>query len=140
MALMDGNKIFDKVGITGLLNLKGSKLAWREISASTKTLTYDEAGLLYYVTYAGTCAITLPANTLALKGRWFLILQTVDQTLSVAAATVDTLIADGDIAADSVAFSTSSHKAGGLFLVIGTGAAWAVVNMSVGCTMTVTTN
>lgn len=137
--LQAANQTVKKLDITEVLGLAGSRMKFQVISAATKTLTYDECGQIFYMTYAGATTVTLPANTYAVKGRWFLFINTVDQAHVYAAATADSLIADGDLEADSVTFSTSSHKAGSMLLIIGTGSKWAAINMSVGCTMTVNT-
>jgi hypothetical protein len=61
-----------------------------------------------------------------------------NQTITISAATADTLITFNDTAADSVAFSTTSNKIGAWVRFISNGSVWIAVNFS-NNTMTVAT-
>lgn len=78
---------------------------------------------------------TLPANG-APAGSWFDVILLTNKTVTISSATADTLITDGDTAADSVAYSTSSHKIGSHVRFISNGSYWIAVNIG-GTTMTV---
>lgn len=134
--------ILPKLKLTGPLDLGEGSISvlpvQTTIAAATKTFVSGDCGKWWTYSYAGTGTLTLPANTQAKKGRFLIITNLVDQTLSIAAATADTLITNGDLQADSVSFETSSHKIGGTVLIFGTGSYWCAVNLS-DCTMTVTT-
>ena len=69
--------------------------------------------------------ITLPAIT---DGPWvFFILNSADVTLTITAETADSLICFNNLTADGIAYSTSSEKIGGAFMVCSDGtSAWAV--------------
>lgn len=79
---------------------------------------------------AGAVTFTLPAPATELAGAWVLFVNAVDQDMTIAAATVDTLIAFNDLTADSVAFSTSSEKIAGMILAICNGTKWIVAPLS----------
>lgn len=88
---------------------------------------------------AGAVNFTLPAPSGALEGVVYFFLGVADQNILVVAATVDTLLALNDVAADSVAMSTAGGKIGGLMIALCDGTAWAVVGAAVGGTFTVAT-
>lgn len=73
---------------------------------------------------SGAVNFTLPANARLGLEYWFNVV--ADQNLIVTAGTADTLIVFNDIAADSIAFQTSSEKVGGAFHVFGDGSKWVV--------------
>lgn len=83
----------------------------REAAAAgpTQTLTAADVGTLWVTSAA--CAFTLPAIAPGLGP--FEFLNGADANMSVASAEGDNVITDGDLSADSVAFSTASHKIGG---------------------------
>lgn len=72
--------------------------------------------------------ITIPAGSEALRGTWFEVYVATDNNIVVATATTDTLAVDGDVSADSIAWSTSSHKVGNSakFTCLGAGTAGSV--------------
>ncbi|MGE0590912.1 MAG: hypothetical protein AB7G23_03030 [Vicinamibacterales bacterium] len=93
---------------------------------------------------SGAVVFTLPTPTRALLGFWYDFLGVADQSITVAAATADTLITKNDVAADSIALSTSGEKIGGHIRVtcVKTGSTtyqWLAVGLSVGHTFTVVT-
>jgi len=81
------------------------------------TITAKETGTIFHT--AGATAnvnFTLPAIS---DGPFFFrIIIGSDYNVTVTSATADTIITFNDIAADSVAFSTSSEKIGGSFDVL----------------------
>lgn len=93
-----------------------SPFAWMpRIAAKVADYTClaTESGTLF-TNVAATKAITftLPAIALGPWQFWFAV--GADQSITVASGTVDTMITFNDAAADSVAFSTSSEKLGGV--------------------------
>jgi len=109
------------------------------IANTTTPLTYTSAyyGAIHFWSPAGTATATLPANG-APAGSWFDMMLLTNQTVTISAATADTLITFNDTAADSVAFSTASNKIGGCIRFISNGSVWCAFNMS-NNTMTVAT-
>lgn len=83
----------------------------KKISASA-TLTAADSGTIYHVTGA-TAAVTVTLPAISTGPFSFLIINGSDVDLTVAAGTADTAVTFNDLAADSVAFSTSSEKIGG---------------------------
>lgn len=83
----------------------------QEVAAAgpTQTLTSADVGKLFVT--SGACAFTLPAIAAGLGP--FEFLNGVDANMSIASAEGDNIITDGDLSADSIAFSTASHKIGG---------------------------
>lgn len=112
---------------------------WAETRAVTAdtTVTGADNNVLFVVTGGSGVNFTLPAM---LRGYRFGFLNTVDQNMTITAATADTMITKGDLAADSVVFSTSSEKIGAHAIALGlaSGTGPIVVNGS-DCTMTVNT-
>jgi len=83
------------------------------------TLTNDQCGI---VTQGGTGkTITLPAVK---EGAFFLIINLVDQTNTVATAANNEYIVFNDATGGTQALSTASNKAGQAILVIGTATFW----------------
>jgi hypothetical protein len=113
-------------------------------AAADLTVTYAMNGTKFSTIGAsGAIIFTLPA--LPYKGLIYEFVNEVDQNMSIVAATADTITVDGNLTADSVIYSTASHKIGaharveGLTSGLGTAAngRWLVTNLSTGCTMTV---
>ena len=89
------------------------------------TVTTDDSGTVFTTTGAtGAVVFTLPAVATASAGCFYIFVNTVDQDMTVTSGTADKLVYDGDAAADSLAFSTASHKIGGAVLVVCDGANW----------------
>lgn len=82
-------------------------------AADYTVLATDQGTLFTAIT--GAVNFTLP--TLA-AGLHFMFYNLVDANMTITSAAADTIITDGDLAADSVAFSTSSHKIGGGVMLI----------------------
>lgn len=108
-------------------------------TTASRTVTSADYGKIIACSYAGATTITLPTPSSATVGAQLLIAQTVDQTLTiVGGATADnnSIIADGVLTADNVAFSTASHKIGAMARVYGVSATkWLITNAS-SCAMT----
>lgn len=85
----------------------------------------------------GTVAFTLPAP---FRGARFRFVNTVDQTMSITAAAVDTIITFNDLDADAVTFSTASNLIGASveFIANAAGTKWIAIPSGAN-TMTVTT-
>ena len=107
-------------------------------STNARTIDSGDYGKTIFFTYAGTVAVTLPANGAAI-GSWFICVNAnSDTTAPTFTASADTLIAPNDAQADSVTFATG-HRIGSCVKFISNGSYWVVINLSTACTMTVTT-
>lgn len=106
-------------------------------TSNTVTFTSADYGTVFLWSPSGTATATLPANGAA-AGSWFDVLLLTAQTITISAATADTLITLNDTQADSVAFSTAGSKIGALVRFVSNGTAWIAVNLS-NHTMTVAT-
>lgn len=100
------------------------------IANATTPLTYDSTyyGKTHFWSPAGTATATLPANGAA-AGSWFDVVLLTNQTITISAATADTLITVNDTTADSVAFSTTNSKTGSMVRFISNGTVWIAVNV-----------
>lgn len=114
-------------------------------AAYTITPAADRPGTVFTnVGASGSVTFTLPTPTRALLGWWFRFKAVVDQSIVVAAATADTLLVLNDLAADSLAISTTNEKIGGeievqcLETVDGT-FKWCASGVAVGHTYTIAT-
>jgi hypothetical protein len=92
----------------------------------------------------GPITFTLPAATRAVLGFYYRFKVVVDQSVLVASAVADTLLALNDLAADSVAASTAGQKLGAIMEAECVETAdgtfqWAVSGVSVGHAFTVAT-
>lgn len=113
---------------------------WRKVRVVTAdtTLTAADNGCLFVTNGSGAINFTLPAM---LEGLEFGFYNAVDQNMTITSAPADTLVAFNDIAADSVALSTSSEKVGGMFEVLGlsTGKGLVIPHLWEAQTMTIAT-
>lgn len=91
------------------------------------------SGTVFKATAAAV--FTLPAPP-ASAGAKYTFINAADADMGVKTATADTLITNGDVAADSVTFSTAAHKIGGRVECWCDGTKWYAFNAS-DCTMTV---
>lgn len=101
----------------------------RVVTAKTASYTCLESdcGNLFTTTGAsGAVTFTLPTAAAGNAGLWYEFFNTVDQTMTVAAATGDTMVVFNDAAADSIALSTASEKIGTGIRVISDGSKWLV--------------
>jgi hypothetical protein len=106
-------------------------------TSNTPTITQAHYGKILLWSPTGGGSFTLPANG-ATAGAWFEVVLLTDQTITMSAATADTLITRGDLTADSVAFSTGGEKIGAAVKFLSNGTYWIAINKS-DCTMTVNT-
>ncbi len=90
----------------------GLPTRWMEAVTASATLTRHDSGTIYH-TAGATAAVTLTLPKISEGPFYFLIISGADVDLTVTAATADTIITFNDVAADSVALSTSSEKIGG---------------------------
>lgn len=110
---------------TGLQNLTQLGAQWTHIIAKTAdyTVKQAESGTLFTNRGAsGAVIFTLPASPMIGTNYGFYV--AADQSLTVASGTVDKMCVFNDAAADSVAFSVSGKKLGGMLKVIWDGTAW----------------
>lgn len=100
---------------------------WRGQVAKTAdyTLTTADHNILFTNTGASG-AVNFTTMATALRNFRFGIYVAADQNVTLTAGTADTLIVHNDIAADTIAFSTSGEKVGNMLEVIGTGSKWLV--------------
>lgn len=116
----------------------GSPLLQQVNKAADYTVLAADAGTLF--TASAAVNFTLPALAPGLGPFGFLNL--ADSNMTVTSAAGDDIVWDNDAAADSLAFSTASHKIGGflVFTVNAAGTKWYVENRSPAtCTVTVAT-
>jgi hypothetical protein len=132
--------VYDLTCAGTITDSNGNTVSKPGSSASTATsVTFDSTyyGKTFLWSPSGTAAGTLPANGAA-AGSWFEVLILTDNTVTISAATADTLIVDGDTQADSVAFSTASHKIGSAVMFVSNGSFWIAINLG-STTMTIAT-
>ena len=97
--------------------------------ASTATLTIGESGALV-TTEGSTGAVTLTLPAVATsKGVHYWFVNAEDQNMIIAAPAA-TMVTFDDVAADSIAFSTSSEKVGGAAFTYCDGAKWMMQLMT----------
>lgn len=99
-----------------LINGMGRRAPIMQVKTADYTVTAADSGTVFHTTGAsGAVVFTLPAiNT----GPYHLLfINGADQNMTVQSSTADTIVTYNDLAADSVAFSTSSEKIGGAFEV-----------------------
>lgn len=87
----------------------GQKQNIRDVAANY-TVDKEDSGWLLCITAAVT--ITLPTPDSTWEGVYVDIFNAADNSVTISTNTTDTLITFNDIAADSVAWSTSSEKIG----------------------------
>lgn len=95
------------------------------VAAST-TLTNHDVGKCILVTAVAT--ITMPDPATCSAGDEILIINTADSDLTVSYN--EKILFKNNAAADSVAYSTSSEKIGGAFLMVCTGTLWAALPLA----------
>jgi hypothetical protein len=104
-----------KVALTPYVN--GLPLRWTEAKTADYTVTKYDSGTIFHTTGA-TAAVTFTLPKISDGPFYFLFINGADVDMTVTAGTADTAITYNDLAADSVAFSTSSEKIGGAVEVI----------------------
>lgn len=104
--------------------------AFRNIVVETAAYTLDPrrdpCGTLFTTRGAtANVTFTLPASGSTLNGLWYEFINLADINLTVA-GTSGELIAFNDLAANSVAISTSGEKIGSGFRVVNDGTSWII--------------
>lgn len=100
----------------------------------------DRSGTIFTNRGAGGAVVfTLPAPVARLRGCFYEFLGHADQNITIQTATVDTLIALNDVAADSIAMSTAGAKIGAHCRLVCDGTSWFAYGDAVGVTFTVAT-
>ena len=101
---------------------------YRQIIPKTASFTVlrTQSGAVFTTTGA-TAAITFTLPAISTGPWWFEFFNGADQDMIVASGTVDTIVTYNDLAADSVAFSTSSEKIGGHVIAFTNGTTLFVV-------------
>lgn len=118
---------------------KPSSFSRIEIVTADRTVTVADHGTLFVCSGgSGAVNFTLPVMTHGLEFDFY---NAVDQNITLTSNPADTLVVYNDIAADTVALSTSSEKIGGSFKVVGlsTGKALVMPRLWEGQTMTIAT-
>lgn len=128
----------------GLVGTTGGLTVVRKVVAKTADYVVTAADVLdntYFTTRgaAGAVNFTLPAASPQLAGRAIRFKNVVDQNMTVTAGAADTLIVDGDAAADSLAASTAAHKIGAEIEAFCDGTSWFAAGVAAGATYTVAT-
>lgn len=102
------------------------------------TVTAADSGAIF-TTQGATANVnfTLPAAT-ASSGLFYIFYNCEDVNMTVTSGTADKMTAINDVAADSVALSTTSLKIGGGFIVFGDGTNWHAAQIPGQSTQTVT--
>lgn len=95
------------------------------IASTTLVYPFHAPGTLFTNRGAtGAVTATLPTPNDALRGAWYEFRVHANQSLIVAAAAANTLVAPGDIAADNVGFQIGSKKIGRGLIVKCDGTQW----------------
>lgn len=102
----------------GVVRKSVAKTTDYTVTDADRNIRFTNAGA------SGAVIFTLPATAKLGLEYWFNVV--ADQNVTVTAGTADTLIVFNDIAADSIAFSTSSEKVGAALHVYGNGSKWVV--------------
>jgi hypothetical protein len=97
--------------------LNGLPTRWTEVKTAAYQVTKEDNGTIFLTTGA-TAAVVFTLPPISDGPFWFLFVNTADVDMTVTAKVADTLITYNDLAADSIAFSTSSEKIGGAVEVI----------------------
>jgi hypothetical protein len=95
----------------------GLAFRWTEAKTASYTCTKQDSGTIFHTTGA-TAAVTFTLPQISDGPFYFLFICGADIGMTVTAATADTAVTFNDLAADSVAFSTSSEMIGAQIEVI----------------------
>lgn len=127
----------------GLLSAEGFPAAQVNVEAKTGDYTItdlDPSDTIFTNRgAAGAVIFTLPAPSVARKGRRYRFVGVAGQNITVKTATADTLITKNDLTADSLAASTANELIGGVMEAVCDGTSWIVFGAAVGHTFTVAT-
>lgn len=122
----------------GLARTSDGQLIPAPMVVAAKTADYtikpsDPCGTLFTNRgAAGAIVLTLPAPTAVPAGTWYWVLGIADQTITVATATVDTLIGFNDADLDSVGIATAGDLIGVLLKLVTDGTSWIAIGETVG--------
>lgn len=106
--------------------LIGTKVATRHLAAAY-TFVAEDTGTYFIADAAIT--FTLPTAAAAFKGCWGTLINGADTTLTLAATTNGDLVYFNDLAANTLALSTSSEKIGGVWKFVCDGTKWYCMPM-----------
>ena len=95
------------------------------LTADTTLTEANSGSIINNQADANAITITLPAQA---KGLNFIFSVVEDQTFTIS-TTANTMVVFNDVAATTIAFSTSSEKAGGAFFVYSDGTNWIAHEM-----------
>ena len=95
-----------------------------DLTTNTTVAAGHWGGILTNNGATTTITITLPTASSTTTGAWVDVFVTQATSVVVATATTDTLAVDGDAAADSIAWQTSSHQIGNGARFINAGSIW----------------
>jgi hypothetical protein len=95
----------------------GLPYRWTESKTAAYQVTKEDSGTIFHTTGA-TASVTFTLPPITDGPFYFLFVCGADIGMVVAAKTADTAVTFNDLAADSVAFSTSSEMIGGVIEVI----------------------
>lgn len=104
-----------KIALMPLVN--GLPIRWSEAKTASYQVTKEDSGTIFHTTGA-TAAVTFTLPPISDGPFYFMFVNGADQDMLVASKVADTAVTFNDLAADSVAFSTSSEKIGGVIEVI----------------------
>jgi len=99
-----------KVALTPYVG--GLPIRWMEVKTASYTCTKYDSGTVFH-TAGATASVNFTLPQIADGPFWFKFISGADVDMTITSAVADTIITFNDVAADSVAFSTSSEKIGG---------------------------
>jgi hypothetical protein len=97
--------------------VNGLPVRWTEVKTASYQVTKEDNGTIFLTTGA-TAAVVFTLPPISDGPFWFLFVNVADVDMTITAKVADTLATYNDLAADSIAFSTSSEKIGGAVEVI----------------------
>lgn len=95
----------------------GLPFRWTEAKTAAYQVTKEDSGTIFHTTGA-TAAVNFTLPPITDGPFWFMFVCGADIGMTVTAKAADTAVTFNDLAADSVAFSTSSEMIGGVVEVI----------------------
>jgi len=99
-----------KIALMPLVN--GLPLRWTEAKTASYQVTKEDSGTIFHTTGA-TAAVNFTLPPITDGPFYFMFINGADVDMTVTSKVADTAVTYNDLAADSVAFSTSSEKIGG---------------------------
>lgn len=104
-----------KINLTPFVN--GTPFRWTEVKTASYQVTKQDSGTIFLTTGA-TAGVTFTLPPISDGPFHFRFINCADVDMTVTAKVADTMLTYNDLAADSIAFSTSSEKIGGEVEVI----------------------